>query len=249
MVSSSTVPDMGAFSQPKISRGNITVPPDHLSISSNSSPDEFSDTKSFQSEYLNGMTSPTPFSLSILPSPITSQNDVSRWGADFLQPIYPDRSITSLDSLSVINEIEPWPIDPELFVSPPADYQLQGDFSKTAFMPVFIDSEPLAGRAPMPAPPTQPMPSQSSKRGNSPASQFDSVNEQPIPSYMSPEAIRARNLILRCNLPSQRKKIKPAHTRDPTRHVQFPEDSQSSKRQKLDGSCCPYSRVNGVRPR
>lgn len=240
----------------------MTMSPDLVTISSNTAADEYADTMSLRSEYLGVVTPATPraFPLSI-PSPIPSRNDISPVGTDLLQSMYPHGSIDSLDHMLAIRETEWWPINPQMDVPQPFEYgQLQecqpvhgistvGYLSKTASGPSYTDGTPLEGAAPMPAPPEQPISTEPLSHDNSSGTGFSSVDGQPIPSYMSPEAIRARNLILRCNLPSQRKKIKPAHTRDPTRHVQFPEDSQSSKRQKLDGSCCPYSRVNGVRPR
>ncbi|KAK2590984.1 hypothetical protein QQS21_011320 [Conoideocrella luteorostrata] len=61
-----------------------------------------------------------------------------------------------------------------------------------------------------------------------------SDKNQPIPSYMTPESIRARNILLKCDLPSKNSTTGTLEPPLPVKHVSFYETSQSSKRQKLD---------------
>lgn len=59
--------------------------------------------------------------------------------------------------------------------------------------------------------------------------QMLSDNNQPLPCYMTPEAIRARNILLKCDLPSKEPTTDNDRPRRHVKHVSFSETSQSSK--------------------
>jgi len=249
MVSSSGVPDMGDFIQVETCQGNIMVAAELLTISSNTPSEEYSDIASCQSETMDGTTPPTPCVLSMPSSPMASQYDISPAGAgagaELLQPVYPDCCTTSMGSIALTTDTERWPIDPQLFASSPLrqvqslegqspDGVLPLSASDAASVPDCINSATLTHGVAMAAqPPRRPTSTQTSMgHDTSSGTLLDRPNEAPIPSYMSPEAIRARNLLLRCHLPSRRKKTGIAHASD---YAAFAQAHHPSKRPKLNG--------------
>ncbi|KAG8412974.1 hypothetical protein J3458_013397 [Metarhizium acridum] len=164
---------------------------------------------------------------------------------------YPEASNATADNPSTYKNPKDWPADHELHELGAFDYgQPQGEagilpdlpFNHPGeIAPLTLDTGShvnLIGAAPATIPPVPLIPSvvlHGSPLGSETPSQQTST--EPIPSYMTPEAIRARNLILSCNLPRRTGKVT-GKPRSPGRHVSFSDDPQPSKRQKRDNNCC-----------
>lgn len=228
-------PDAGAYHEVETPKGSVMVSADLLSPSSNEY-DEDSRTPSYSSDSTEGIASP----------PSNDSSRISRYhtpGHDGvetqIQPIaaaYPE--VPTFDSTSPLKSQTIRPDKhrletlEELNCGPPQacnvpDQQPLGP----GILPFYANPHATLST---PYQPTHPIRT-ASPNGNSlvPGNCSLEGTEQAIPSYMSPEAIRARNIILSCNLP--RRQNKPIWNQYPAQPEMFTEDFHSPKRQKMDG--------------
>lgn len=73
-------------------------------------------------------------------------------------------------------------------------------------------------------------------------------DDEPIPSYMTPQAIRARNIILACPLRTKRPNKVARAPRPSARHVSYPENPEMLKRRKPDRCFCSRCFQARIRP-
>ncbi|OAQ59268.1 hypothetical protein VFPPC_10289 [Pochonia chlamydosporia 170] len=243
---SSTFPHEGAdFQTIETAQGSVVVSTDLLTTSNAAADENFNILLKPNTDVVGKTSSSSTSSPSVAEDEIESPNIAS-------MPLqYPEASNITVDNPSTYKIPEVWPVDPDLHELDSFDYeQPRGEAGIPADQPFAQPSEiaplPLntagpvnpSDTAPATIPPGPVIPSLV-LNGNSLDSEPPSqpASTEPIPSYMTPEAIRARNLILSCNLPRRTGKIT-GRARSPERHVSFSDDPKPSKRQKLDSNCC-----------
>ncbi|KID96914.1 hypothetical protein MAJ_07054, partial [Metarhizium majus ARSEF 297] len=199
-------------------------------------------------------SSPCPearLSSSTLTSPNIVRDGVVPVQAESQVVGYCEQSGVEFHAPSHYKDGENWAIDPQLYASDFLDYvQSQGELSipksQLSGNPqkmecLALDTSKRVG-FPRP-PPTSRQPTLLTPAGvlNDRSSSSETPSHDGsisnIPSYMTPNAIRARNLILCCNLPRRSSKIT-GHVRNAKRGASVSEDFWPSKRQKLGGTCC-----------
>lgn len=73
-------------------------------------------------------------------------------------------------------------------------------------------------------------------------------DNEPIPSYMTPQAIRARNIILACPIRTKRPNKVARAPQPSARHVSYPENPEMLKRRKPDRCFCSRCFQRRIRP-
>ncbi|KID86064.1 hypothetical protein MGU_06756 [Metarhizium guizhouense ARSEF 977] len=250
-MSSTLVQENGEPQTIETSEGSMIVSSDLLVVSravTNASLASISDTN----DEVNSSTSPEArLSSSTLTSPDVLRDGVVSVQAESQVMRYPEPNGVEFHAPSHHKDGENWAIDPQQNASDFLDYvqwqgelsiptsQLSGNTQDMEYLPP--DTSNCVG-FPRP-PPTSRQPTLLTPPGV--LNDCISSSETPshdgsisnIPSYMTPNAIRARNLILSCNLPRRSSKTS-GHVRNVKRRVSVSEDFWPSKRQKLDSTCC-----------
>ncbi|EXU95741.1 hypothetical protein X797_011196 [Metarhizium robertsii] len=250
-MSSALVQENGEPQTIETSQGSMVVSSDLL-MGSRAVADASLAAISYPNDEVNSSTSlEACLSSSTLTSPNVLRDGVVSVQAESQVVRYPEPNGVEYHAPSHYKDGENWAIDPQLCESGFLDYvQSQGELSiptsqlsdntqDMEYLP--LDTRNCVG-FPRPPPtsrqPTLLTPSgvlnDRSSSSETPSHDGSSSN---IPSYMTPNAIRARNLILSCNLPRRSSKTS-GHVRNVKRRVSVSEDFWPSKRQKLDSTCC-----------
>jgi len=234
-------PDVGAYHEVETPKGSVMVSADLLTPSSNEY-DEDSGTPSYSSESTEAIASPPSNASSRIPGYHTPSHDGVETHIQPISAAY--HEVPTFGSTSPLNSqtrrpekhrletLEKLSCGPTQFVATTQacnvpDQEPLGP----GILPFYVNPHTTLST---PYQQTHPIRT-ASPNGDCLAPgncSFEGTN-QAIPSYMSPEAIRARNIILSCNLP--RRRNKPIWNQYPAQQEMFTENFHSPKRQKMDG--------------
>lgn len=240
----STLPyDSGEFYGIRTPQGKVMVSTNLLMASDNMT-DESQALLSYQNQHTKG-TMPATYPTAIKASP-NVPGYVAPVGTGTLPLTCPEDGIAPFGSCSPVETSEPRPADPPAY-SAELDVATQTIPSSSC---QYKMSYTPPGRA-LPAPwhPRRPT---SALVPNShsmvPETGLVKKDDGPIPSYMTPQAIRARNIMLACPLRTKRPSKVARASRPSARHVSYPENPQMIKRRKPDVCFCSRCFQTRIRP-
>ncbi|OAA40311.1 hypothetical protein NOR_05872 [Metarhizium rileyi] len=238
----STFPQEDAeFHEVETVQGNIMVSADLLSMSG-SAVEETPGLSPRQTHDLDNIIS---LPSTAIPRPLVPEYLADPVRTQLLPSNYSKPYVTTPESSPPTESNEPCSVDPEPYAT---DALHPGQLHNEIYLP---QSPPFAacgqvlsvlpntinGTGPLTAPtsgtplPPTPGATPAGHESNHGATSADGTSHE-IPSYMTPQAIRARNLILSCHLPP--KPVRNASAS--SERTSFPESPRSSKRQRLEGS-------------